>query len=154
MGADSLVELKQVVRFCNEELKLLAKLKADGAASAMEVNRARHRAMIAEYCLAGQQDDKTKLLSEITKAAERSGDELMQIRRLRAQGFADSLDVYFAQRNFLSAKLLLAIPSGSLHRLTSWCEFTTRCCRSWEAIGAGGFSAPLSKVNENAIGVG
>ena len=107
-GANSLVELEQVVQLCNEELKLLANLKTDGAASAMEVNRARHRAMIAEYCLASHQDDKAKLLSKITLVVERSSDELVQIKRLRAQGFADSFDVYFAQRTFLGAKLLLA----------------------------------------------
>ncbi|MEL6105083.1 MAG: hypothetical protein AAFU85_03570 [Planctomycetota bacterium] len=112
-NSDALPELRQVVQLCNEELKLLADLQTDGAASAMEVNRARHRAIIAEYCLARWQDDKPSVVkpsvvSKVTKAVEHSDDELKKIRHLHQQGFADAFDIYFAQRTLLNAKLLLA----------------------------------------------
>ncbi|MEO1524510.1 MAG: hypothetical protein AAFX06_03700 [Planctomycetota bacterium] len=100
--------LGKVERFCENELNALLALKSGGAASPMEVSRARYRATIAAYCLAKQQDNTSSIGPKLNLAVSRCEQDLSQIENLHQQGFAGLHDVYFAQTHCLEAKLLRA----------------------------------------------
>ena len=105
---DAFDQLNLIVRCCKDELTHLTKLQTDGAVSVMELNRARHRATIAEHRLANAEGAPASVIPKLRKSVELCQQEFDQINRLRQQGFADVIDEYSAHNHVLNARLLLA----------------------------------------------
>lgn len=101
-------QLQLIVRLCNEELTQLTKRHSDGAASVMEVNRARHRATVAEHHLARTKTDSQSVIAKLRRSVKMSQQDSDEIGRLRKRGFAELTDEYYANNHLLNAKLLLA----------------------------------------------
>ncbi|WP_144058136.1 hypothetical protein [Novipirellula maiorica] len=106
--ADALDQLERAVQLYNDELTYLTKLQQQGAVSAMELNRARHRTTVAEHHLAHSKADSQSGLPKLRKSVVLCQQEYDQIQRLWQAGYADVIDEYDAHRHLLHAKLLLA----------------------------------------------
>lgn len=104
----AIAQLELVVELCKREVAELTKLNDRGAVSLVELNRARHRATIAQYRLAREQDAGQSLIPEIRAAVELCQREWEQIKKLEALDYAELIHVYAARCHLLNAKLLLA----------------------------------------------